>query len=295
MNKFLLTFNFLKHHPFASKHLIKALYKWISWQLKIRLGRGPFIVPFLHKTYLKVNAGDSGATGNIYAGLHEFEDMGFLLHFLNNKDIFYDIGANVGSFTILASGVKKAFSYSFEPIKKTFDKLSENITINNIKHLNKSFNCALSDKEDIILFTADFDTINHAVSIHESNINTVSIKTLALDEIKELPEPSLIKIDVEGYETLVLKGASHLLKSNNLKAIIIELNGSGERYGFDESKIHELLLLNDFHPYKYNPFNRELLKLSYFGSHNTIYIRDIDFVIDKLKKADSFNIWGTAI
>ena len=56
-----------------------------------------------------------GATGNIYAGLHEFIDMIFRLYFLQPDDLFLDIGANVGSYTILASGVCGAETWAFEP------------------------------------------------------------------------------------------------------------------------------------------------------------------------------------
>ena len=46
-----------------------------------------------------------GATGNLFCGLHEIEDMGFVLHFLRSDDIFLDVGVNVGTYTVLAAGV----------------------------------------------------------------------------------------------------------------------------------------------------------------------------------------------
>ena len=48
----------------------------------------------------------TGATGNIYCGLYEFLDMAFLLHFLRNGDLFGDIGSNIGSYTVLATGLR---------------------------------------------------------------------------------------------------------------------------------------------------------------------------------------------
>ena len=62
----------------------------------------------------------TGATGNIYTGLHEFEDMMFLLHLLRPGDIFVDAGANIGSYTVLASAVVGAKSISFEPVPPLF-------------------------------------------------------------------------------------------------------------------------------------------------------------------------------
>jgi hypothetical protein len=103
-------------------------------------------------------------------------------------------------------------------------------------------------------------------------------------------DPVLLKIDVEGFETHVLSGASNTLSRNKLKAIIIELNGSGQKYGYDEKKLHEKLQENGYHPHQYNPFERELTAIKTFGSHNTIYIKDIDFVRDRVRTAEKIRI-----
>jgi hypothetical protein len=55
-------------------------------------------------------------TGNLYAGLHEFSEMGFLLHLLRQNDLFVDVGANLGSYTVLASAVCQARNIAFEPV-----------------------------------------------------------------------------------------------------------------------------------------------------------------------------------
>ncbi len=73
----------------------------------------------------------SGATGNLGVGLHEFVDMAFVVHFLREGDLFLDIGANVGSFTVLAAGVARARSFAFEPIADTARDLRRNIAVVN--------------------------------------------------------------------------------------------------------------------------------------------------------------------
>ena len=74
----------------------------------------------------------TGVTGNIYAGLHEFADMAFVLHFLRAGDLFADVGANVGSYTILASGVVGCRTVAFEPDPVTAAALERNINLNKI-------------------------------------------------------------------------------------------------------------------------------------------------------------------
>src|SRR4051794_13217694 len=87
----------------------KALARVAGWQISGRL-QAEIIVPWIANQKLAVKRGMTGATGNIYTGLHEFPDMMFLLHFLRPGDLFLDIGANVGTYTVLASGVCRASS-----------------------------------------------------------------------------------------------------------------------------------------------------------------------------------------
>ena len=85
--------------------------------------KGEYLYTWIDGCKFLVSPGETGLTGNLYLGLHEFEDMGFLLHYLNDQDFFIDIGSNVGSYTLLSGVVKKSTVVSFEPIPSTFDKL----------------------------------------------------------------------------------------------------------------------------------------------------------------------------
>lgn len=93
-----------------------------------------------------------------------------------------------------------------------------------------------------------------------------------------------MKIDVEGFEWEVLNGGKITLEQDKLQAIIIELNGSGIRYGFNDDEIDNLLKEYGFKPFTYNPFNRELISLAKYTNHNTIYLRNPFEVSMKLKK-----------
>ena len=87
----------------------------------------------------------------------------------------------------------------------------------------------------------------------------------------------------------------NVLLSNNLKAIIIELNGSGGRYGYDESLIHQTLLSHSFKPFNYDPFKRKLTELNSYGSNNTLYLRDLNFIKNRLNVAPSFEVFGESM
>lgn len=227
-------------------------------------------------------------------GLHEFEDMAFLLHLLRWGDLFGDTGANIGAYTILASGVVKAKSVTVEPIPSTYKDLENNIKINNAQNLVSAFNKGVGATAGSLKFTKSYDTINHVVSESEHLVeDVIEVPVVTLDHLFPDQLPVLLKIDVEGFELNVLKGGENVLRNQTLKAIIIELNGSGDRYDISDKKVHDLLLSYNFSPYKYEPFTRKLLAISAnAGSGNTIYIRDIAFAEHRVAGAEKYHVAG---
>lgn len=280
-------------HPLASKYKIKAYFNFLNWQISQVLKPGVRRISFVGNTSLIVKKGMTGATGNIYFGLHEFEEMSFLLHFLKKVDTFYDVGANIGSYTILAAGVCGAKACSFEPVPSTFNFLKENVSVNKLDESVTLYMVAVGAAEGHIKITDALDTVNHVMQEIGDNQNTgIDVPVVSLDDITTYDYPSLIKIDVEGYETEVLNGMNALLKDSTLKAIIIELNGSGNRYGYHENLIHEKLLKHTFLPYTYDGFNRKLILLDHYSNCNTIYVRDVETVKERLKNSPLVKIFN---
>jgi len=295
VNKLRRIASFLNAHPLAKRHKLRAYYNVITWQLSQLLLPHEAALRFIGPTKLKAIKGLTGATGNIYAGLEDFYDMGFLLHFLREGDVFADIGSNIGSYSVLASGCCRAKTIAFEPISSSFSWLLKNIELNNLQGLITPFNMGIGSSTTELYFTAEYGTVNHVVAdneiVNENNILKVPVSSF--DDISLTTGfPQLIKIDVEGFETEVIRGMKNTLQSDELKAIIIELNGSACRYGWDESLIHQHLLENHYFPYAYNPLRRELTFLQEFGSINTIYIRDLDFVKDRVNSAKNFTVFS---
>lgn len=292
INSIKRTLSFINQHSLAKEHLLSAYLRLFNWQIKSMLNPNLQPVKYLQDTYFLAQKGLTGITGNIYCGLHEFEEMAFLLHFLKEEDLFFDVGANVGSYTLLASGVKKARTIAFEPILKTYNILEKNIKLNRLEHLVVCENKGVGKELGTLNFTDVEDTTNHV--INEKTKNSISVDVVSLDCFHPKLKPALIKIDVEGFETEILNGAKNILSEPLLKAIVIELNGSGERYGFNEGNIHQKLLNAAFEPYSYDPFKRKLTKLNTYGNFNTIYIRDINFVKDRLCSSPKFTIFNQA-
>ncbi len=106
--------------------------RFLRWQLGSRLLLMLVIVPWVGSTFLVIETGMTSATMSFYCGLHEAADIAFVLHVLRPGDAFLDVGSNVGTYTILASGVAQAHSIVIEPIPATFDRLLRNLRLNDL-------------------------------------------------------------------------------------------------------------------------------------------------------------------
>ena len=89
--------------PLSFNNKLKVILRFIKWQISQGIFQSTIIYNFTQNSKILIKKSMTGATGNLYYGLDEFNDMGFLLHFLRKKDVFIDVGSNVGSYTILAS------------------------------------------------------------------------------------------------------------------------------------------------------------------------------------------------
>jgi len=288
---------FIWNHPLASKNRKKAFRNFFSWQIGQKINNYPVLYPLVEDSVLLVKKGMEGATGNIYTGLLEFEDMAFILHALQKEDLFADIGANIGVYTVLAAKNVGAKVVSVEPVPATFSHLSTNVFLNGITTQVIQLPIGVGNENTVLAFTNTIDSMNHVVLQIENKKQegVIEIEVKKLDDVFVNEIPVMMKMDIEGYEWPALNGAKNLLASQDLKAIIIELNGCGSIFGFSDDDVHHLLLSNAFHPYSYNPFTRSFLPLDYFGKHNTIYLKDLQWAKKRVATAKKYKILGQFI
>ena len=172
-------------------------------------------------------AGEGGGA-SVYLNMVEVEQTEALVRELRAGQIFYDIGANVGYYTVLSSRLTGAEGrvVAVEPVMRNLIYLSRHIK------LNKAFNVivfpvACSDKASIVSFV-DGDNCARGKIANLQEENELSDKgmtyvpTLTVDEIVEKTGlvPSVMKIDVEGAEMLVFKGAYKLLTREDVKIFL---------------------------------------------------------------------------
>ena len=187
MNHPLLSlFRYWQRHPLASRDLTGTVLCFLRWQLGTRLLAMPVVFPWIGHTSLVIERGMTGATMNVYCGLHHTADMAFVLHLLRPGDCFLDIGANVGTYTVLASGVAQAHSITLEPIPATFPRLQRNLRPNDLNALVDGHCLAVGAEQGSLHFTAGRDTTNRAVSLLSSphaNQTTLEVPVTTVDQL----------------------------------------------------------------------------------------------------------------
>ena len=266
-------------HPLTRDAPLRAWTRFSLWQLRSRM-QGEILFRWVGGQRLAVRRGMVGATANIYVGLHEFTDMMLPLHFLREGDLFLDIGANVGTYTVLASGVCRAKTWAFEPDPGTAQYLRRNIAVNGLDAFVKVYECALGSEQGEVAFTVGCDSTNRIATANDTNVRTVRLERL--DTVIADRAPIMIKADVEGGEEGVLQGARALLANPSLRVIELETV---------TSESARILIRNQFERAYYNPFCRSLdREPNHLKSNNSLFIRDWSFVAGRLATAKKVKI-----
>jgi len=150
----------------------------------------------------------------------------------------------------------------------------------------------MADQEGDLLFTSNLDTVNHMVSEPEHPKEVIRVRVVPLDFILKDVDPVIIKIDVEGMETRVILGLSDTLQKKSLHSVIMELNGSGARYGFNDDAIIKMMFELGFRMYTYEPFSRKLLRVSKENknSGNVLFLRHEEYILQRIAVAPRFKV-----
>lgn len=278
------------NHPLGRRDRRGTLVRFIRWQIGSRALGAAVAIPFVNDLRILVQTGMHGATGNIYVGLADFDDMAFTLHFLREGDGFIDVGANVGIYSLLAAE-RRANVLALEPVHDTYEHLLDNINLNRLNARVDAKNIGAGGVQGELRFSMSSGPTNHVLTENEGADDAVSVSVDTLDRIATAMRPTMIKIDVEGFEAEVLRGAASLLSSDSLHAVLIELNGLGVRYGAKDADVHLQLIAFGFRPISYEPVSRCLAPLDdYKGTGNTLYVRSLSETGKRVKDADAF-VW----
>ena len=166
-----------------------------------------------------------------WSGLREFEKetAPVILQNIRRSRCFIDVGANCGLYTVLGGKINPDVSIvAVEPVPKVCAALAHNVAENNLDSRVTILNVALGDSEGTVPFHEAENSAMGSLAVHGyrgQRGRVIQVKCRTVDSIvEELKiEPDFMKIDVEGFEHLVLKGASRVL-SKFRPRIVLEAN-----------------------------------------------------------------------
>jgi FkbM family methyltransferase len=271
---------FISRHPLTRGNVPAALGRFARYQLLTRTRR-EVTLPWIEGTKLVVRTHTPGASGNIYAGLHEYPDMGFLIHFLRPNDLFVDVGANVGSWTVLASGLCRARTVAVEADPRTAEFLRRNIEANGIGELVSVETVAVGDRDGFIRFTVGRDTMNRIAEAGDASVQEVPVRRLdaLLSDV-----PTFLKLDVEGHEEAVIRGAAGFLHERKLMAVSTELCSPGVEAALTQAGLRRAW---------YDPDARCLTTApNGLAANNSLFVRDLDEARARIATAPRRSVVG---
>jgi FkbM family methyltransferase len=185
----------------------------------------------------------------LYGEQFRAQDLQFLLELLRPGDTFIDVGANIGTHTICIGANLGASTkvYSFEPHPRIYSYLKKNVALNKLHNIHH-FNVALGETEGMVTLSDDMlDDRNYIVSASDG----FSIPLRSLDSFGcMLTGFPIVKLDVEGYELPVLKGASRTLKG--IRFLYLEVGDRhSKRFGYSAWELMEFLRQMGWHLFRF--------------------------------------------
>lgn len=235
--------NFIWTHPANENRRVQALLRAMTFQARARilgrrararLGRRSAIWAELHRT---------AASKVVYANPPDHPEMLVWQRVLRPGDLFIDVGANIGSYTIWA-GELGAKVIALEPAADTFSLLTENIALNG--YAVEAIRAAAGAECGTARFTSGLDSVNRLDPAGRAETAVVTIDSIVGDRAV-----AGMKVDVEGFELDVLRGCARALAGHRLGLIQLEWNATSRRaVGMDRGPVAELLARHGYRLYR---------------------------------------------
>lgn len=241
---------------------------------------------------------DSVLSRLVYNSFEEAE-ISFIRNYLKTSDVFIDIGANIGLFSLHAAQIvgKSGKVHAFEPTPVTFSRLEQNINLNNFNDIIKSNNIGISDEKDNLKLNISLDghdawnTFANASDVPFEKQLIIPVDTLDsyLNRSNIKPESiALIKIDVEGWEVAVINGAIETLNGQNSPVLLIEFSENNLFAANTCSfMLYDIVTSLGYRWYTYDSINNCLIpeqKRQHYYYNNLIAIKNLELAQTRLSK-----------
>lgn len=161
-----------------------------------------------------------------FEGCYERRLIDWLNANLQTSDLFWDVGANIGAVTLVAARLCHR-AVAFEPDPRSLELLKQNLLANDIRNVDIVAAALGRQSGTAVLYQASPENtgMTSVLPGRGSTVGQMSVAMMRADDfVAKRPElaPTVMKLDVEGAEHLVLDGANELLQAGRLRAVIFE-------------------------------------------------------------------------
>lgn len=152
-------------------------------------------------------------------------------------DVLVDVGANVGMYTVWAAKTRGVKVYAFEPEAQNYALLNRNILLNDIGARAKAFCLALSDTAGLselhlseVTAGGSCHSLGEQVDFRHQPMRPAFSQGCVAARLDDLvtagavPQPTHLKIDVDGFEPKVVRGAAQVVRDPRLRSLLVEIN-----------------------------------------------------------------------
>jgi FkbM family methyltransferase len=280
----------LYSHPMNRRQPIRAMLRLWRWYDLQRSG-GERVYTFWKDREVICWADSQSSMWLILNEIMDWDEFHFMARYLKPGDIVFDIGANIGVYSLWASRFVAGCGrvYAFEPDPANFRRCSLQIELNELGNVVPE-QLALADQVGVIGFSQGEDMMNSIVTNGSpASSNTIEVIMTTMDlycKAKDIPRVAFAKIDVEGFEEKVLQGSLQLLKSKAIDVLQLEFNEQASSRGLDS--INTITLLSDcgYQLYRCSGADGSLERVSHpleLGHVNLMAIADIESVRGRVK------------
>lgn len=272
------TISYLVSHPSPVHNRVRAVGRFAWRQFRKRATSGTIIFQW-HGMDFEVFPESTSAGSVYYLDMPDWWEMNFLQKFLRRGDVAADVGANIGAYTMLAASMvgPEGSVVAFEPDPCNIERLRRQIQRNKLAHIH-IVEAAVSECVSELFLKAGKDSLS---SVAMSPREGIMVNAVSLDSYFESRQPPVyIKVDVEGYEEAVVRGASSLMHRNFPLVWQLELGGLGNSYGYSDAFIRDKLLGHGYQFCRYDPRQEKLVPLKVDGhdEDNVLAVRDLSEV-----------------
>jgi len=184
----------------------------------------------------------------------------FMLRIAASSKIIFDVGANIGYYTLKFAKVSSGKVYAFEPLSYQYGVLKKNLSFNKIEQVEVFKNIVSKDNQTKRIYFSGIENTGASSLIKKSNtfedIETVSLDSFCTEH--SIPHIDLVKIDVEGHEAQVLSGMEGMLKNRLVHHLFVEIHDENlEKVGSSSEEICSYL-----HQFGYRSYSIKSTQLS---------------------------------